>query len=117
MRKRRKCDYAKKLGTAGVMIWHVGADVDGTHAPLMDALAESCGANAQALGRAATEIQISAMQEEPVKGSVAIPTADVLSEMSEKQLEYLQLRLQKDWASAQEKLWEEQALQRGKKMN
>jgi hypothetical protein len=28
------------------MIWHVGADADGQHAPLMDAVAESMGAKA-----------------------------------------------------------------------
>ena len=39
-----KVDYAKSKGCAGVMIWHVGADLDGERAPLMDALATACGA-------------------------------------------------------------------------
>lgn len=42
-----KCDYARKKGYAGVMIWHVGSDVWGSHAPLMDSLAKACGAPTQ----------------------------------------------------------------------
>lgn len=40
---RRKCDYAKSLGIAGVMIWHVGSDVSGRQAPLMDAVSGAFG--------------------------------------------------------------------------
>ena len=42
-----KCDYARKMGYAGVMIWHVGSDVWGDRAPLMDSLAKACGAPTQ----------------------------------------------------------------------
>ena len=59
-----KLDPAKmricgKIGCAGVMIWHLGADVDGDTAPLMDAVAESCGVAKQIFPREIIEQQIS----------------------------------------------------------
>jgi chitinase len=53
-----KCQYAKQSAFAGMMIWHVGADIDGRHAPLMDALAQSCGAAGQNFPRGVLEKQI-----------------------------------------------------------
>jgi chitinase len=48
---QEKCEYARKKGFAGVMIWHVGSDVWGNHAPLMDSLAKACGASSQTFPR------------------------------------------------------------------
>lgn len=38
-----KCEDAEKIGCAGVMIWHLGADRDGAKTPLMDAVKKSLG--------------------------------------------------------------------------
>ncbi len=116
---RQKCDYAAKLGCAGVMIWHVGADIEGGRAPLMDALAESCGGKGQIFGRAANEIQIADLKEQIAQAAPA--TVDggsgELSKLNDGQLEDLRLQLQKEWAAAEQKLWDGQAAQRGKQMN
>jgi chitinase len=42
-----KCEYASKMGLAGVMVWHVGSDVWGNRAPLMDTVAKSTGSPLQ----------------------------------------------------------------------
>lgn len=52
---RAKCNYAAKLGCAGVMIWHVGADLYGDQTPLMDAVADSVGAETPKLPPAVLE--------------------------------------------------------------
>jgi len=44
-----KCEFAKKHHLAGVMIWNLGSDVVGDRTPLMDAVAHSFGAQAQAV--------------------------------------------------------------------
>ncbi len=100
---QRKCDYAKTLACAGVMIWHVGADLQGEHAPLMDAVAQSCGVQPQTFDRAALEIQIANLKS----------TADI-SQMNEKQSNDLRVQLENNWALAQSKLWNDQASKRMK---
>jgi chitinase len=40
---RLKCEYARKIDCAGIMIWHMGADLYDQHTPLMDVVAESLG--------------------------------------------------------------------------
>ena len=59
---RRKCEYAAAAGCAGVMVWHLGADVCGRQAPLMDALSQSFGGRAATLPRASLEHQVDALR-------------------------------------------------------
>ena len=40
---RDKCAFAKKLGCAGVMMWHAGADYASGTSPLLDAVAQEFG--------------------------------------------------------------------------
>ena len=60
---RRKCEYAKAAGCAGMMIWSLGADVCGDQAPLMDAVAQASGGKAVRLDRSAVEGQIDTLGE------------------------------------------------------
>lgn len=79
----------------------------------MDAVAEACGGRAQVFGRAADEIQIADLKEQIAADA---PLGE-LSKLNDGQLEDLRLQLQKSWAAAEQKLWDGQAAQRGKKMN
>jgi chitinase len=121
---RRKCDYAAKLGCAGVMIWHLGADVDGDEAPLMDAVAESCGVAGQVFPRQILEQQI-ADREHQIRelrshhsqpdGSRDDESPSQLSALPLDQLKALQTRVQTDWGSLQDQVWQEEAAQLGTK--
>ena len=78
---RRKCEYARAAGCGGVMVWHVGADVCGRQAPLMDALAQSCGGTAAVLGRDAMESQVATLRQ------AAHAAGPAVASMSEADLE------------------------------
>jgi hypothetical protein len=121
---RRKCEYAKEIGCAGIMIWHIGADLDGEHAPLMDALAQSCGASPQVFAREILEKQIIDLQaqirktkillnQEPVKTPQPAAAQDV-SALPTEQLEPLGLKLEKEWGLLQDHFSQTQAIRHGK---
>jgi chitinase len=44
-----KCDYAIKKGLKGVMIWNLGADLEGENTPLLDSIAKAYGASMMAM--------------------------------------------------------------------
>jgi GH18 family chitinase len=103
-----KCDYADKLNCAGIMIWHVGADVYGQHTPLMDAVAESSGVAPQRLSREVLESQIL-----DLKTSLRIPADS--AKLSDDQAESLRLELEKQAALEQDQQWQTEASKRGGK--
>jgi hypothetical protein len=114
---QRKCEYAAKLGCAGVMIWHAGADVCGDSAPLMDAVAESCGVAKQTFPRPVFEQQISDLQTqiEQLKSQLSHTKAaednsskssSDLSGLSMDQLQALFSRLEAEWGTLQDQLWQ-----------
>jgi chitinase len=103
---RRKCDYATKLGCAGVMIWHLGADLDGDHAPLMDAVAESCGVKPSIVGRDVLQREIIDRQGQLQDARLS---ASQLSGMSSDQLQSLLARDENQWATMQDQIWQEDA--------
>jgi chitinase len=59
---RAKCRYAADLGCGGIMIWHVGADLFGDTAPLMDAAAEACAAGKPTGSRAILEAYVRSLE-------------------------------------------------------
>jgi chitinase len=117
---RRKCDYAAKLGCAGVMIWHLGADLDGDRAPLMDAVAESCGVAKQIFLRTIIEQQISDRENQiqQLRSNQKQPdvsrddeTQSQLSALPLDQLKGLLARVETDWGFLQDQAWQEDAPQ------
>jgi chitinase len=118
---QRKCQYAAKLGCAGVMIWHLGADVDGGAAPLMDAVADSFGAPKQTFARQMIERQIAEFRGEirdlksKIKGPANPPANESptdLSTLPDDQLQALLARIETEWGVAQGELWEQDAPQK-----
>jgi chitinase len=118
---QRKCEYAAKLGCAGVMIWHLGADLDGDEAPLMDAVAQSCGAAKQTFPREILEQQISERErqirelgshQKQQDGTGYDESASQLSALPLDQLKTLLTRVETDWGSLQDQVWQEEAPQR-----
>ena len=106
-----KCEYADKLHCAGIMIWHVGADVYGQHAPLMDIVAESFGVTPQRLSREVLESQILDLQR-----SLKIPADSAkLSQQPDNQAENQRLELEKQAALEQDQQWQTEARKRGNK--
>ena len=95
---RRKCEYAKKLGVAGVMIWHVGADESGSQAPLMDAVALSCGVKPAVLGASALQRQIAdlshALDRHDRDSQTPAPATEPASDLSRLETQLAHLRLQ-----------------------
>lgn len=82
---RRKCDYAKQMKCAGVMIWNIGADNSGQQALLMNAVAQSFGGKPAVLGRTAVIAQIAQLSHAPgdsnpstTRSSTAAKAADHL---------------------------------------
>jgi chitinase len=114
---RRKCDYAAQLGCAGIMIWHAGADVYGDRAPLMDAVAESCGAAKQIFPRQIVEQQIADREAEiqrlrsqlhPPDGGEDASAAQSVGKMdalSADQLQKLRVDVETNWGLLQDQLW------------
>lgn len=105
---RRKCEYAAKLGCAGVMIWHLGADVYGSTAPLMDAIAQSCGVPTQTFPRQIVTLQISALKSdlEALKSPLVADAPSDMSSLADDQLQALLIRLETEWGTAQEQAWQ-----------
>ncbi len=110
---QRKCEYAAKLGCAGVMIWHAGADVCGDSAPLMDTVADCCGVAKQTFPRAVFEQQISDLrnQIEKLKSQLHAKAAGEysptkLADLSVDQLQALFSQLETTWGSLQDQLWQ-----------
>jgi hypothetical protein len=112
---RRKCEYAAKLGCAGVMIWHVGADLYGDKTPLMDAVAGSVQAATPNLPRIALEDYVVDLQQqiqdlkspvpagaEPADDGAAIAG---ISNLSDAQLQMLRAELEMKWAALQDQIW------------
>jgi chitinase len=111
---RRKCQYAAKLGCAGVMIWHLGADVYGESAPLMDAVAESCGVAKQKLSREVVEREVADLRKEisnfkSQKQGIVDSGED--RTLSDDQLKARLTELQSDWALGQDAEWKQDAPQ------
>jgi chitinase len=110
---QRKCEYAEKLGCAGVMIWHLGADVDGDKAPLMDALAEACGVakqrfppEIQAQQMADREKESQKMKSRPEYVEISPDTAPPSHSFASDQTE---------WGLLQDWVWEKEAPQQHQK--
>jgi chitinase len=59
-----KCLDAQKLGCAGVMIWHLGSDVDGLHTPLMDEIARATDAVPEPLPQEMLKNQFADVEEQ-----------------------------------------------------
>jgi chitinase len=125
---RLKCEYAAKLGCAGIMIWHLGADVYGDKAPLMDAVAESCGAAKEVFPRQIVELQISGLQNQELQLKARLRLAagatddnfagqsiSGMSALSADQLQALRVNVETRWASLQDRVWREDAPQRRNK--
>ena len=108
---KRKCQYAEKLGCGGVMIWHLGADMFGKHAPLMDAAAQSCGAAKQTFGRAVLERLISGFESDLQQLKVGDGDVGKLSELSDDQLQTRLARVEREWGLAQDVAWQQDAPQ------
>ena len=121
---QRKCEYAAKLGCAGIMIWHVGADVYGDRAPLMDAVAESCGVPKQNFARNILDQQLVDLQNRirelkshlphntnPADDEATSRSVSEMSALSEDQLQALRVGLETKWASLQDLLWQREAPQ------
>jgi chitinase len=115
----RKCEYAAKIGCAGVMIWHVGADLYGDRTPLMDAVAKSCAAPPQNPSRNVLEEYVADLQHrydnlksraedgsEPVDNRQAI---EGLSKLPDEQLQKRAAELEQQWASLQDQRWLQEA--------
>jgi chitinase len=92
---RAKCEYAAKLGCAGVMIWHLGADLNGDKTPLMDAVAQSVGADTPALPREAFDQYRSDLLNQIGQLDHQIPVDENAS----------QLQLENRWAWLQDQQW------------
>jgi chitinase len=95
-----KCEHARKLGCAGVMIWHVGADAYGRHAPLMDAIAESFGATPQPLPAEALRLQMATIRQDLERLGAAAPTTQADVDDND-----ARLQLGQTWASRQDQAW------------
>jgi chitinase len=107
----RKCEYAAKIGCAGVMIWHLGADVHGDEAPLMDAVAECCGVAKQTFPRQILELQLADLQNQiqQLKSQLADVDSSKMSELSLDQLQTERARLETKWGSLQDQLWQKES--------
>jgi chitinase len=107
----RKCEYAAKLGCAGVMIWHLGADVYGEKAPLMDAVAECCGVAKQTFPRQILELQVADLQNQiqQLKSRLVEVNSPKMSELSMDQLQTERARLETKWGSLQDQLWQKES--------
>ena len=99
---RLKCEYAAKLGCAGIMIWHLGADVYEDKAPLMDAVAESCGVAKQTFPPQIVEQQIAERenQNQQMKSHLGVASASAV---------------ETEWGLLQDQLWQDEAPQHAKK--
>jgi chitinase len=100
---RIKCDYARKLGCAGVMIWHVGADVYGQRAPLMDALASAMnGAAPQKLPADVLNLQLDDLrrQTRQLGGETTLPAITAADP------EQQRLQLGQIWGNLQDLAWQ-----------
>ena len=104
---RRKCDYAKRLGLAGMMVWNVGSDVAATESPLMDVIVQSAGGTPKATPRAAIEGRIAAAAEK-----VGSPAPADVSKLSIVQLKALDEQLQTKAAVANDAAWQSAASKR-----
>ena len=104
---RLKCEYAKTLGCAGVMIWNIGADECGTKMPLMDALVQSLGGRSETLGHEALQNQIVDVSEAIKRDGAALnpPVPSSLSSETNDQLDALLSRLNKTWGTVDDQHW------------
>jgi chitinase len=98
---RLKCQHARKLGCAGVMIWHVGADVYGRHAPLMDAIAESFGASPQVLSADVLPAQIASIKSDLQRLRATAPATI----QPDANVEDVRKILGQAWAERQDQAW------------
>lgn len=109
---RRKCEYARGLGCAGIMVWNIGADVCGRQEPLMDTVVQSLGGKRGLLDRAALEAQIADARQAlhrdghtPRDAALDPPTAD----LSLDALESLNAALQQRVGDAIDRRWQPQS--------
>ena len=106
---RRKCEYAKGLGCAGVMVWNLGSDATATQTPLIDAAVQTFGLTARPLSRATLQAQIADAAEEIRRGPAgSAPAAAVpadLAKLPVDQLVALNARLQEQAATANDARW------------
>lgn len=111
---RLKCEYAKQIGCAGVMIWNLGSDLCGRHAPLTDAAVKVFGGEAVTLGRSALEQALAIARRNFERaseklGSRQIPPADTDSGSSKldlAELEKLYGKIQRRLGSLDDQIWQ-----------
>jgi chitinase len=120
-----KCEYAGKIGCPGIMIWHLGSDVQGDRAPLMDEVAKFNGVHGNKFPRSAIEQQLAELQSDIGQlkhsskpdnglGSSELPPVAGASSLSADQLEKLFRQMESDWASLQDQVWQQEAMHREK---
>jgi GH18 family chitinase len=63
---RAKCELAKQLNCAGVMIWHIGSDNGGGETPLLSAIDESFGMPKPTVSAPALQREIALLGKHPV---------------------------------------------------
>ena len=98
---RRKCEYARSLGVAGVMIWHVGADLSGRQTPLMDAVGQAFGVGPTRLGTDAVKRQIADLAKDTKPGAQSAdgPAGDPDAELA-KLRSASGIRAERQWRDA-----------------
>ncbi len=109
----RKCEYADSLKCAGVMIWHLGADLDGDRTPLMDAIADSVGVARTKISADLQRDQITRRQEDvralARQTGFVLPTGDLALEPAGQipaaDFSDVAHRLCGLWARLQDDLW------------
>lgn len=104
----QKCAYAKSLNLAGMMIWDVGSDECGQHAPLMDAVAQSFGAKATVLGKAAMQRQVTDVANRLQQAGKAVLLAGAVSSLNQSQLKDAYAKLQRQWGTWLDQHWSQQ---------
>ncbi len=104
---RRKCDYAKAMGCAGLMIWDLGGDQAGRQAPLMDAVAGACGVKPMPIPQVAAERRLAQLR-------AAAPPLDAgratdVTGMPDSQIEATRAALEARWGVVDDQRWQSAA--------
>jgi chitinase len=91
---KAKCDLARQTKCAGVMIWHLGADLGSGETPLLNAIDESFGMKPTPISTSALEHEIARLSKKPAPGNL---TLDALLKLDQK--------LRTDQAAADDAKW------------
>ena len=103
-----------------MILWNLGADLDGEQSPLTDAVVQAAGGRPGVLTRSALEAQVSTLQHEIQRLSGQVPSAKLGEEtgnpaaagnwsaLSQQQLETVFSGLQRRWGILDDELWQQQ---------